>query len=117
MWKDSLARAAKEQKAWPYAWAEAPGYEHAEQRGQRQRPAADPGPTSSKHHRGRCLGRLAAPPYPVEFAKAATITIDWQTDGKHYQYWARADATGRFTIPNARPGTLYALCVHRWRAG
>ena len=39
MWKDSLVRAAKEQKAWPYAWAEAPGYEHAAQRGTRQRPA------------------------------------------------------------------------------
>ncbi len=37
-------------------------------------------------------------------------TIDWRTDGKVYQYWARADNSGRFEIRNARPGdyTLYA---------
>jgi len=54
---------------------------------------------------------LAAPPYEATFDKGGPITIDWQTDGKHYQYWARADEKGRFTIPNTRPGvyTLYAF--------
>ena len=33
MWKDALARAAREQQAWPYDWAEAPGYAHAAERG------------------------------------------------------------------------------------
>jgi len=51
---------------------------------------------------------LAESPYPAIFDRGGPITIDWQTDGKYYQYWARADAAGRFTIPNARPG-IYAL--------
>jgi rhamnogalacturonan endolyase len=111
LWKDSLARAAQEQNAWPYAWAEAPGYEHAAQRGSAggrlviQDPQA-PGASAA----GAWVG-MAEPPYQAEFAKRGPITIDWQTDGKHYQYWVRADAAGRFTIPNARPGTytLYAF--------
>jgi rhamnogalacturonan endolyase len=31
-------------------------------------------------------------------------TVDWQRDGKYYQYWVRGDSQGRFTIPNVRPG-------------
>ena len=80
--------------------------------GQRQRPARDPGSASSRRDRGRGLGGAGARcPMRRNSASGGPITIDWQTDGKHYQYWARADAAGRFTIPNARPGvyTLYAF--------
>ncbi len=37
--------------------------------------------------------------------------VDWQTDAKNYQFWARADADGSFTIPNVRPGnySLHAI--------
>lgn len=110
-WKDALARAAQEQKAWPYAWADAPGYEHAGQRGgARGRLAVHDPQATTANAAGAWVG-LAAPPYPAEFGKSGPITIDWQTDGKHYQYWTRADAAGRFTIANARPGvyTLYAF--------
>lgn len=31
--------------------------------------------------------------------------VDWQRDTKFYQFWARADAAGRFEIANVRPGT------------
>ena len=34
--------------------------------------------------------------------------VDWQNDAKHYEFWVRADANGRFIIPNVRPGT-YSL--------
>ena len=111
MWQDSLARAVQEKKAWPYAWADAPGYEHAEQRGGAigQMVVQDPqAPTASAA--GAWVG-LAQAPYEVQFKKSGPTIIDWQTDGKHYQYWTRADATGRFTIPNTRPGkyVLYAF--------
>jgi rhamnogalacturonan endolyase len=32
--------------------------------------------------------------------------MTWQTDAKHYEFWARSDdPSGRFTIQNVRPGT------------
>lgn len=111
MWTNALARAAKEQQSWPYAWAEAPGYEQALQRGgvSGQLIVRDPQAPGAKSA-GAWVG-LAHVPYAVETKKGEPLTIDWQTDGKHYQYWARADAAGRFTIPHARPGsyTLYAF--------
>jgi rhamnogalacturonan endolyase len=31
--------------------------------------------------------------------------VDWQHDGKFYQYWTHGGAQGNFTIANVRPGT------------
>ena len=111
MWKDSLARAAQEQKAWPYAWAEAPGYEHAEQRGSAAGRLVIHDPQAPGVSAAGAWVGMAQSPYTADFATRGPTIIDWQTDGKHYQYWTRADAAGRFTIPNARPGTytLYAF--------
>jgi rhamnogalacturonan endolyase len=38
-------------------------------------------------------------------------TVDWQNDAKNYEFWVHADANGKFTIPNVRPGTytLHAI--------
>ena len=112
IWQDSLARAARERKEWPYSWAQAPGYAHAGERGSAtgQLVVSDPqAPSATAAH--AWVG-LAHPPYQAMFSnKGGVITIDWQTDGKYYQYWTQADADGRFTIPNARPGSysLYAF--------
>ena len=37
--------------------------------------------------------------------------VEWQSDAKHYEFWVHADAQGRFSIPNVRPGnyTLHAI--------
>jgi rhamnogalacturonan endolyase len=37
--------------------------------------------------------------------------VTWQTDAKHYEFWVRGDARGRFTIPNVDAGhyTLHAI--------
>ena len=42
---------------------------------------------------------------------AGPRTVDWQNDAKNYEFWVRADANGKFSIPNARPGiyTLHAI--------
>ena len=111
MWKDAMTRAAKEQKAWPYAWAEALGYEHAQQRGSASGRLIVKDPQDAKANAAGAWVGLAGAPYEAQFAKGGPMTIDWQTDGKHYQYWTRADADGRFTILHARPGTymLYAF--------
>jgi rhamnogalacturonan endolyase len=111
MWSDALTRAAIEQKQWPYQWANAPGYAKAPERGAVRgqlvvKDPQQPGASSS----GAWIG-LAAPPYPgVDLDRKAT-TITWQTDGKHYEYWTRADKDGDFNIPNVRPGNyvLYAF--------
>ena len=37
--------------------------------------------------------------------------VGWQNDAKFYEFWGRGDASGRFAIPNVRPGTytLHAI--------
>lgn len=39
------------------------------------------------------------------------LTVDWQNDAKHYEFWVRGDAKGNFNIPAVRPGvyTLHAI--------
>ena len=110
MWKDALTRAAREQKGWPYAWAQAEGYEHADQRGSASGRLVVNDPQAPHVTAAGAWVGLAHASYEADFGKGP-ITIDWQIDGKHYQYWARADADGRFSIPNARAGsyTLYAF--------
>ncbi len=110
LWKDALARADRERKAWPYAWAEAPGYEHAAERGSVTGRLLVNDPQAPHATAAGAWVGLAHAPYEVTFEKKGPTLIDWQTDGKHYQYWAKADADGRFTIPHARTGT-YTLCA------
>ncbi|HEU5396810.1 MAG TPA: polysaccharide lyase family protein [Verrucomicrobiae bacterium] len=45
------------------------------------------------------------------FGFGLPAVVDWQIDAKHYEFWVRADARGRFQIPNVRPGqyTLHAI--------
>jgi rhamnogalacturonan endolyase len=38
-------------------------------------------------------------------AAAGPRQIDWQTDAKHYQFWARGDERGNFAIPNVPAGS------------
>jgi rhamnogalacturonan endolyase len=111
LWQDALARADREKKAWPYSWAEAPGYEHASERGAVTGKLVVTDPQAPRSTAAGAWVGLAHAPYEATFGKKAATTIDWQTDGKHYQYWSKTDADGRFTIPGARPGnyTLYAF--------
>lgn len=110
IWQDALHRAEKEKKAWPYAWADAPGYEHSNERGSATGNISVNDPQDTKATAAGAWIGLAHAPYPVNLEGKPT-TFDWQLDGKYYQYWARVDAKGDFTIPNARPGTyvLYAF--------
>lgn len=110
MWRDALARARREQEAWPYDWAHAEGYAPRDQRGSvrgrlKIADAEKPGLRAA----GAWVG-LTAETYDAVFDRLGALTIDWQIDGKNYQYWTRADADGAFTINNARPGK-YRLCA------
>jgi rhamnogalacturonan endolyase len=102
MWHDALDEAAKESKQWPYKWAAAPGYPSASERGSLtgQIVLKDPlaPPTEKMQH---LLVGLTHSDYTLPNGQI----VDWQHDGKYYQYWTRGDANGHFTIANIRPGT------------
>ena len=108
---DALARAAREQAAWPYDWARIPGYASRAERGcvRGRLVLSDPyAPTATAAY--AWVG-LAAASYTVELTRGRRMTYDWQLDGRHYQYWVRADQNGEFHIDHARPGeyVLYAF--------
>lgn len=113
MWKDAVARAGREQKAWPYAWAEGPGFAHAGERGGVRGHLVVKDPQDAKASAAKAWVGLAAAPYPSTDPNIGINLpgmYDWQIDGKYYQYWSRANDAGGFEIRNARPGsyTLYA---------
>lgn len=104
--QQALARASRESSAWPYEWVRDAEYPPAAGRGAvagrlRLDDPQAPGLTASNAWVG-----LVAPAGPDGGP------LDWQRDGTCYQYWARAGADGRFTIPHARPGRydLRAFC-------
>ncbi len=108
LWKDGLAKAAKESAAWPYDWVAGVDYPLKNQRGAviGQVVLRDPIATMSN-----LLVGLAHPDYAARGGRFGPSTVDWQLDAKHYEFWTRADAQGRFTIPKVRPGTytLHAI--------
>jgi rhamnogalacturonan endolyase len=102
-WKDALARAAKEQDSWAYDWAADSHYPSKKDRGSVSGKIVLNDPLSKMSN---LLVGLAHPDYT-----ANGQTIDWQHDGKYYQFWVRGAADGNFVIKNIRPGryTLHAF--------
>lgn len=111
MWHDALARASVEKQQWPYAWAKAPGYASAAERGAVRGRLVVEDPQKPSATAANAWVGLAAAPYMGVDGNRKPYPIGWQLDGKHYEYWARANPAGAFTIPNARPGNyvLYAF--------
>jgi len=116
MWKDALERAAKESGAWPYAWVSDPAYPPASGRAMASGRIAISDPLDPNLHAKNIQVGLTAPDYaaagPGRMSPGGGQNmVDWQRNAKHYQFWSRADAEGRFTIRNVRPGiyTLHAI--------
>jgi rhamnogalacturonan endolyase len=111
MWKDAVGRAAIEKGAWPYAWANMPGYASAAERGAIAGSLSVADPQQPNATAAHAWVGLAAAPYTAIDQQDKPLAITWETDGKHYEYWTQADAAGNFTVKNARPGTyvLYAF--------
>jgi rhamnogalacturonan endolyase len=108
LWRDALAQAECERQSWPYAWAVDRFFPGGSDRGAVAGKIilSDPLVRQSEI-RNLCVG-LTAPDYAVSKSPGAGEIIDWQLEGKHYQYWGRADAEGRFAIGNVRAG-VYVL--------
>jgi rhamnogalacturonan endolyase len=112
MWNDALAQAKKEADAWPYEWVKDwAAYPHKAQRGTVSGQLLLNDPQAPNVKLSNLLVGLAWPDYAARGGRGANTTVDWQQDAKHYQFWVRGDAQGRFSIPNVRPGTytLHAI--------
>ena len=114
MFADARRQAVIEQAKWPYPWVKGVDYTPKAERstvtGQLllHDPQA-PGATLPNLEVG-----LAYPDQPeVEAQPGERVPerMTWQNDAKHYEFWTRGSADGRFTIPNVRPGTyeLHAI--------
>ena len=102
MYRDALAQAAKEAAKWPYAWVRGVDYPQKPQRATvtGQLVLHDPQAAGAK-----------LPNLLVGLAYPDSGPMTWQNDAKHYQFWARGTADGRFAIANVRPGNyqLHAI--------
>lgn len=107
MWQDALAQATREAERWPYAWVSGVDYPHHEGRAtvRGQLTLDDPQAPHAK------MTNLQVGLAHADYGRGNGRTVDWQHDAKYYQFWVRADAQGRFTLPNVRPGayTLHAI--------
>ena len=114
MFADAKRQAAVEQSKWPYAWVKGVDYT----------PAAERSTVSGQLllHDAQAPGAklpglevgLAYPDQPeveTQPGERPAERMTWQNDAKHYEFWARGSADGRFSIPNVRPGTyeLHAI--------
>lgn len=96
MWFDALNQAKKQQALWPFDWVKDSAYPGAEKRG-----TVD-GRIEVKDaaFRNLWVGLADASPH-----------LNWQYEGKKYQFWTKADDNGNFCIKSVRAGnyTLYAF--------
>ncbi|MGA2232828.1 MAG: polysaccharide lyase family protein [Tepidisphaeraceae bacterium] len=105
MWTDANARAARDAKAWPYDWVNEPAYyTPREQRAQVSGTIVLKDPVVQQSQISNLMVGLAAPDWAMGGAGGGGRLVDWQQDGKFYQFWVKANDDGSFTIPNVRAG-------------
>jgi rhamnogalacturonan endolyase len=113
LWKDALAQSAREAARWPYEWVAGIDYPRRQDRGRVQGRLVLNDPQSPKARTPGLLVGLSHPAYSAPGARGPgpARSIDWQTDAKHYEFWARGAEDGVFSIPNVRAGkyTLHAF--------
>ncbi len=112
MWKDALAKAARETRAWPYDWVAGVDYPHRNERGTVSGRIVLNDPQAPGLRLTNLLVGLAHPDYTPRGGRGAgSRSVDWQMDAKYYGFWVRGDTDGRFTISEVRPGTytLHAI--------
>lgn len=107
LWKDAQAQADAERTAWPYTWFRNADY-------------------VQESGRGTVSGVLTVsdPGNPAAKAAGAWVGLapddggtDFQLQGRTYQFWVRAGADGRFTIPHVLPGSYQLLAFGAGNVG
>ncbi len=116
MYNDAVAEAKKETQRWPYAWVGTGDYPRQSDRTAVSGRIVLTDPQAKDAKMSRLRVGLAAPAYTIHpagrnGAPGTPRTIDWQTDAKHYEFWAFADNSGKFRLNAVRPGnyTLHAF--------
>jgi rhamnogalacturonan endolyase len=112
LWNDARQQADKEQAKWPYDWVNGVDYPHKNERSavNGQLALNDPLMPGGAKYAGKLMVGLTSPNYTVTVegrnnAGPIQREMTWQTDAKHYEFWARSDdPSGKFTVPNVRPG-------------
>ncbi len=104
MYGDALAQSVKEAAKWPYSWVKSADYPPKAERAAVAGQMVLNDPQAIKSTLANLLVGLTWPDSPDGRAT-------WQNDAKHYQFWTRGTADGRFRIDNVRPGTyqLHAI--------
>jgi len=107
IYKDARSQAAKEQQKWPFAWVSGVDYATPSQRAtvKGQLVLSDPlMPAAKMSH---VMVGLTAPAYTSSAPGfgGRGMTVDWQQDAKHYEFWVRGTDAGKFAIPNVCAGT------------
>ena len=113
MYADAKKQAATESRKWPYDWVDGVDYPKAKERATvKGRLVLDDGALPAGKFSHVMIG-LTAPAYvsPRPPGPQPAPRVDWQRDAKHYEFWVRGAANGRFEIPKVRPGryTLHAF--------
>lgn len=129
-WLDALHRARFEVGSWPYDWVTNTVYPADEKRSMISGQIQVKDPLDPQLQISNLWVGLTAPDYALPQLKSpateadspnesateiSTITaptlrggfpneVDWQRDGKFYQFWIPANPNGKFAIPNVRPG-------------
>jgi rhamnogalacturonan endolyase len=118
MFADAKRQAKAEAAKWPYAWVNGVDYPKAAERATVSGQLVLHDPQAPGVTLPNLLVGLA---YPDETPVAAQPGqgggrgpgggMTWQNDAKHYEFWARGTADGKFTIDNVRAGTyeLHAI--------
>ena len=115
-YNEAVAEAHKESQRWPYPWVSGADYPHQNERTAVSGRIVLKDPQAKDARMARLRVGLAYPAYTIHpagrnGAPAEPRQIDWQTDAKHYEFWAFADNSGRFHLTEVRPGnyTLHAF--------
>lgn len=99
-WADAKARAVNEKAQWPYSWlANTPEYPLTAGRGS---------VTGTFALKDSQKSALTSAGFWIGVTQLSNAGNDWQFEGRNYQYWAKVNADGTFSIPAVRPGT-YSL--------
>jgi rhamnogalacturonan endolyase len=131
---DAKRQAKIEAGKWPYAWVDGVDYPKAAQRSTVSGQLILRDPQAPPDSRSTTLPHLLVglaypdqPPLPApvpaqpvpptqpgqpgQLPPRPPERMTWQNDAKHYEFWARGSSSGRFSIPNVRPGTyeLHAI--------